>query len=146
MWQRAATQKSNLWPPRGRAILATNMAFVGRVDYRFVIASEARLWRNRAHLDLRPGAHLGERFHVADGLCPHVARAREPRFVRFRDRGAAIAYGDGVAVRPVGDLTRGDDRARVPFAANLDRDVEVDLLAPGQRRSGDRQRRGDRLG
>src|SRR5262249_9638510 len=55
------------------------------------------------------------------------------------------AYRDGVAVRPVGDFAGRDHGARVALAADLDRDVEIDLLAPGQRRGGERQRRGNRF-
>ena len=99
----------------------------------------------RRYLDLRAGAHFGERLHVAERLRPDIARAGEPRLVALGDRRAAETDGDGVAVRPIGDLARRDDGARVLLARHFDRDVEIDFLAPGQRRGRDRQRRRDRL-
>ena len=63
----------------------------------------------------------------------------------LRDRRAAKADGDGVAVGPVGDLAGRDDRPGVRLACDLHRDFEINLLPPGQRRARDRQRRRNRL-
>jgi hypothetical protein len=97
------------------------------------------------HLDLGAGLYLGERLHIAERPRPDVARAREPGLIALRNRRAAEADGDGVAIWPVGDLARLDHRARIALAGDLDRNVEINLFAPGQRRAGERQCRGDGL-
>jgi hypothetical protein len=61
------------------------------------------------------------------------------------DRSAAEADRNGGAVGPIGDLARRYDGARRFLARNFDRNIEIDFLAPGQRRGCDRQRRKDRL-
>ena len=91
----------------------------------------------RRHLDLGAGLHLGERLHVAKRPRPDVARAREPGLIALRDRRAAETNGDGVAIRPVGDLAGLDHRARIASRGRPHRNVEIDLLAPGQRRAGE---------
>src|SRR5215469_10891905 len=51
-----------------------------------------------------------------------------------------------MAVWPISNLARRDYGAGVFFARGCDRNFEIDLLAPGQRRCRDRQRRCDGLG
>src|SRR5262249_30232719 len=100
-------------------------------------------WRRRAPqgeggsslIDLRHrhlGAHLDrrERRHVAERLGEDVARARQPRLAAPGDRRAAEADGDCRTVGPVGDLAGSHHGARVLLARNLDRRIEIDLLAP----------------
>src|SRR5215475_3021289 len=59
---------------------------------------------DRAHRDPRAGLHLPQRLHVAHRRGKDVARARQPRLVALRDRRAAEADGDAMAIRPVRDL------------------------------------------
>jgi hypothetical protein len=50
-----------------------------------------------------------------------------------------------VAVGPIGDLARRYYRARVLLTRHFHRNFEIDLLAPGERRCGNGQRRGEPL-
>src|SRR5215475_2677265 len=86
---------------------------------------------DQSHVDLRTRLHLRQRLHVADGLGEDVAWTRQPRFITAADRRAAEAERDRVAVRPICDLAGRNHRARVLLRRGLDRDLEVDLLAPG---------------
>ena len=49
-----------------------------------------------------------------------------------------------MTIGPIGELTGRDHSARILLPRSLDRDLEVDLLAPGERRRRDRQRGRDR--
>src|SRR5256885_15896933 len=89
---------------------------------------------DQGHVDFRTRLHLRQRLYVADGLGENVAWARQPRFVTAADRGAAEAERDRVATGPIGDLPGRDHGARVLLRGDFDRDLEIDLLAPGQRR------------
>src|ERR1700685_3986487 len=100
---------------------------------------------NRRHRDFRAGLHLGQRLHLAAALRPDVAGAGEPRLVALGNRRAAETERDGVAVGPISDLARRDDGARVFFPRHFYGDIEINLLAPRHRRTGNRQRRRDRL-
>ena len=93
-----------------------------------------------------PLPHGLQRLHVAVALartCCTGSRAgiRRPA----TDRRAAEADARCRAVRPIGDLARRHHGARVLLARDPHRHVEIDLLAPGQRRGGERQRGRNRL-
>src|SRR5262249_21122522 len=89
---------------------------------------------DQGHVYLRPCSHLRQRLHVADGVSENVSWARPPRFVTAADRGGAKAQRDRVAIGPIRDLAGRDHGARILLRGDLDRDLEIDFLAPGQRR------------
>src|SRR5689334_17417206 len=91
-----------------------------------------RLRRHEVERYAGARAHVRERPHVAERLGENVARARQPGFLAARDRRPAEADRDAMAVRPIGDLARRDDGASAVLARDLDRNFEIDLLAPGQ--------------
>jgi hypothetical protein len=125
--------------------LGSDGVFCAAAGQRQSAAALESILIDRAHLDLRPGAHFGEHLHVAERFRPDVAGARQPRLVRLRNRRAAETDGNGVAVRPIGDLARRDDGARVFLAGDPNGGFEIHFFTPGQRRARDRQRFGDRL-
>ncbi len=87
---------------------------------------------NPFDLDRRTGAHRAQRGHVVERPAPDVARAGEPAFVSARDRRAAEADRDGVAVRPECQLARLDHGAGIGLARARDRRAEIDFVAPGR--------------
>src|SRR5436190_2073899 len=70
--------------------------------------------------DARASLHLGERLHVADNGPENVAWTRQPRLVTLRDRRTAKPERDAGSIRPVGDLARRHDRARIHFSLYCD--------------------------
>src|SRR5262249_9182668 len=108
-------------------VMANLMPFVGR-------GGKHRALIDPRHVNLRPCSHLRQSFYVAEGAGEDVARAREPRFVATANRSAAEAEGDGVTIGPIGDLAGCHYGARIFFPRGPNRNLEIDLFAPGQRR------------
>src|SRR5207302_217256 len=80
---------------------------------------------DRRHADARAGTDGGKSFHVTERAGEDVAGARKPRLGTLRDRRAAVANGDRGSVRPIGDLARRDNSARILLSPGIDRDVEI---------------------
>src|SRR5215831_15177502 len=100
---------------------------------------------DRCDFHVSPRLHLGERLHVAERLGEDVAGRGEARLVALRDRRAAVAERYAGAFRPERNLARRHHRAGALLARQRHRGLEVDLLAPGHGRGGERQCRRDRL-
>src|SRR5438067_2314232 len=88
----------------------------------------------RGHPDLRSSPDPRQRFYVSQRLGKNVARAGEPGLVAARDRGPPVAERDTMTLRPIGNLARDHYGASCGLARDVDRDLEVNLLAPGHRR------------
>src|SRR5574339_791324 len=99
----------------------------------------------RPHLDLRSGFYLYESLHITEGLRKDIARARQRRLVSLADRRTPEAERDSRPLGPIGNFAGRDHGACACFTLHFNRHIEIDLLAPGQRGRGDRQRRGNRL-
>ena len=95
------------------------------------------------HFDCRSRAHLGQSPHIACRPGKYVAGACKPDLVATADGGAPVAQRDAVPLGPIGNLARRNDRACILFGRQLYGDLEVNLLAPGEHRGRDRQRRSD---
>src|SRR5208337_3658130 len=100
-----------------------------------------RSLRKRLHggnRDSGSGRDGGEAFYVSR-FRPDIARTGQTDLARRRDRGAPEADGDGVAIRPIGDLAGFDHGAGVGLALHRHRNCEVDLLSPARHVGGDRE-------
>src|SRR5262249_60604681 len=127
-------RRAGVEPPARRAVVRVAAPAGSGTAAGLPLGGTLAALADQGHLNLRPCAHLRQRFHVADGLGENVAWAHQPRFITAADRGAAEAERDRVATGPIGDLAGRDHGARILLRGDLDRDLEIDLLAPSQRR------------
>src|SRR5262249_41846598 len=112
--------------------------------FRWPRITSDRASSNGADPHLGARSYLRQYVHVAERLAENIAGARQSRFVAAADRRAAKAERDSGPVGPIGDLAGRHHRARLRLARDRHRYLKVDLLAPGERGRGDRQRGGDR--
>ena len=74
------------------------------------------------------GAEFGD---VVEGHCPDVAGGGEAQLTVARQGRGAEGDGDGVASRPIDDLTGADAVAGLGFGFGLEFGVEIDFWVPG---------------
>src|SRR5208337_2504116 len=97
-----------------------------------------------ANSDSGSGRDGGEAFYVSR-FRPYIARTGQTDLAGRRDRRAPEADGDGVAIRPIGDLAGFHHGAGVGLALHRHGNCEVDLLSPARHVGGDRETVPDRV-
>src|SRR5579883_1396909 len=80
----------------------------------------------------RTGGNVFERADIAKGFRPDIAGAGEADFIANRDWSAPEADCNGIAVRPIGNLTCRDDSPSIRLSFHGNRRFKVDFLSPGQ--------------